>query len=260
MNSLLSSAVRLFSFLVVSSLWIAFALAFRPALLCLVGGLPIDPVACLITSLVMFAIYARDKVSGSKEDLVNNPQRAILAKYPIKTLTTISYVAAIALVVWWDASKLFAVLVPGIGGAVYTARICGVRPKDLLGVKNLIVASVSAVCYAGLVCGAWWLYVLAFLLVFIDTVLFDIRDIKGDAAEGVRTLPVVLGKQRTLVILAGLDVLLCMLSPVVAVFGAIWIVYFRKERHSLSYDLLVDGWAIWALILLHLNMNLVAFF
>lgn len=220
---------------------------FRPVLLCAVSGRSVDLIACLAVPLITFAIYAPDKVSDSKEDLINNPGRAILAKYPIKWLAALSYTAAIVLVAWWDASKLFAVLVPGLGGIVYTARIGGVRPKDIPGMKNLIVATVSAICYAGLTGGPLQLYVLAFLLIFIDTVLFDIRDIRGDAAESVRTLPVLLGRKRTIAILVALDGVLATLSPIIAMWGAVLIWYFGKERHSLSYDLLVDGWAIWVL-------------
>lgn len=253
-------AVRLFRFLSVSALWISFISVFWILLLSRLSGRPFDPTASLLLFLLTFAVYAADHAGGSAEDLMNNPGRAWLAKYHVKKLATLSYCAAVLIVISWDASKLPCVLVVGLAGAAYTARIRGIRPKDILGVKTLIVASSTAICRAGLVGGAWWLYVLVFLVMVIDTVLCDLRDIKGDAVEGVRTLPVVLGRQLTLAILAGVDVIIFTISPIVAMVGAGLIWYFRKERCSLSYDLLVDGWMLWAVVLLLLESALVAFF
>jgi hypothetical protein len=229
-------------------------------LLCQVSGLPYDPIASVILGLVTWAIYAADHAGGSAEDLTNNPGRAWLAKYPVKKLAALAYLLAIIITIWWDAPKLPCVLVVGLAGAAYTARIRGVRPKDILGVKTLIVASSTAICRAGLVGGAGWLYALVFLVMVIDTVLCDMRDMKGDAAEGVRTIPVVLGRGATLAILAVVDVIIFTLSPIVAMVGAGLIWYFRKERCSLSYDLLVDGWMLWAVVLLLLESAFVTLF
>jgi hypothetical protein len=223
-------------------------------------GYPYDPVASVILGLVTWPVYAADHAGGSKEDLMNNPGRAWLAKYPVKKLAALVYIAALIITAWWDATKLPCVLVVGLAGAAYTARIRGIRPKDILGMKTLIVASSTAICRAGLVGGAWWLYVLVFLVMVIDTILCDMRDIKGDAAEGVRTIPVMLGRGRTLALLAAVDVIIFTLSPIVVMVGAGLIIYFRKERCSLSYDLLVDGWMLWVVMLLLLESALVTFF
>jgi len=93
----------------------------------------------------------------------------------------------------------------------------------------------------------------------IDTVLCDMRDVRGDAAEGVRTMPVMFGRGRTLAILAAVDVLIfTFLSQIVAVVGAFLIIFFRKERPGLSYDMLVDGWMLWTAIALFVYGYLVA--
>jgi hypothetical protein len=229
-------------------------------LLCQLSGRPFDPIDSVVLTLLTFAVYAADHAGGSKEDLMNNPGRAWLANYPVKKLAALAYCAALLITIWWDASKLPCVLVVGLAGAAYTARIGGIRPKDIPGVKTFIVASSTAICRAGLVGGEWWLYILVFLMMVIDTVLCDMRDIKGDAAEGVRTIPVMLGREPTLAILAGVDVIIFALSPIVATVGAGLIWYFRKERCRLSYDLLVDGWTLWAVALLFLKSALVALF
>jgi 4-hydroxybenzoate polyprenyltransferase len=94
------------------------------------------------------------------------------------------------------------------------------------------------------------LYGLAWAVNAIDTTLSDIRDIVGDRIAGVHTLPVVLGGPKTLGILTGLDMAIAYLSPQIAIYGLFLIIYFRKDRHSLRYDLLVDGWLMWVYLAL----------
>jgi len=241
-----------FNFLSISSLWIAFSASLGPVLLCQIYGMPLYWWQPITVFLVTFAIYSLDKVSGSKEDLFNTPDRAVLAGWPIKPMAICAYLAAIILVAANDSSKLTYVLVPGIAGTLYTARIGSIRPKDLPGCKNLIVAGATAICHAGLVGGPLEAYLLIFVWIGAGTIFSDLRDIRGDAAHGVKTLPVLLGRTKTLAFLAMLSLVLYALSPIVAVivFSLIW--YFRKERDNLDYDLLVDGWMIWSLALIYL--------
>ncbi len=241
--------IKIFNLLSVSALWIAFCGIFWIAL-CKLSGQPFDYFKALILFLITFAIYLGDHASGSKEDLLNNPDRAILAKYPAKHIAILAYVIAIIIVVVTDLSKLPYAIVPGIAGAVYTMRIGSIRPKDLPGMKTLIVTTSTAICRGGLVGGAEWLYVLVFLVMIIDTVLCDLRDIEGDRISDVRTIPVMLDRSRTLAILAVIDIGLFALCPIVAAIGLGLIWYFRKERNNLSYDLWVDGWMLWAWIFL----------
>jgi 4-hydroxybenzoate polyprenyltransferase len=120
------------------------------------------------------------------------------------------------------------------------------RLKDIPGLKAPYVAATCTVCFAGLV-GAG--YSLIFLLILINTVLFDIRDLVGDRAAGVQTIPVMLGASRTIWLLAGLDLVLAAVHLPSALIGAVLIWYFRQSRSSLQYDLLVDGWPIAAFVL-----------
>lgn len=258
MDSISKLAVRLFRVLSVSAIWISLMSIFWIAVLCGLSNRPFDPMAALILLLLTFAIYAADHAGGSKEDLLNTPDRAWLAKYPIKLLAAIAYLMALLITIWWDASKLPCVLVVGLAGVLYTLTIRGVRLKNAPGVKTFVVASSTAICRAGLVGGAAWLYVLVFLVMIIDTVLCDMRDVRGDAAEGVRTMPVMFGRGRTLAILAAVDVLIfTFLSQIVAMVGAFLIIFFRKERPGLSYDLLVDGWMMWVAVLLFIYGDLI---
>lgn len=228
----------------------AVCISFEPVCLAHVAQMPVDIPTQVAVALTAFAIYAADKVSGSREDLLNSPNRAWLAKYPIKAISAISYCTAIIIIALSDISKLIYILVPGIAGAIYTIRIGKFRPKDVPGVKTIIVATSTALCYGGLLSGPLWLYGLAWSVNVIDTTLSDIRDIVGDRIAGVHTLPVVLGGPKTLGILTGLDMAIAYLSPQIAIYGLFLIIYFRKERYSLSYDLFVDGWLMWVYLAL----------
>lgn len=236
---------RVLTVLSTSSIWIAICSFFRPACLALLFGLSFDWRAGLAVLLAAFAVYATDKVSGSKEDLLNTPDRAWLAAYPIKQLAAISYLAALGVAAILDICKLQYILIIGLAGVIYTTRIFGIRPKDIPGAKTVIVAGASAVCYAGMIGGPAASYVLAFLVISIDTIIFDLRDLTGDRAACVRTLPVLFGRGKVSLLLVLLDIVVFVISPVVAIYGAFLIWFFQKDRDNLSYDLLVDAWLLW---------------
>lgn len=237
-------------FLRTSTLWIAISAAFGPVVLSQIYALPLPrwvPVAVLLAT---WAVYAIDKVSGSLEDLLNTPERAWLAAYPVKKLAILAYLAAILLVVASDIWRLPAILSFGFAGYIYTKKVRGYRLKDLPGAKNVIVAAATAICYCGLMAAPLAAYVLIFLLIWIGTVIFDLRDEVGDRASGVRTLPVILGTKLTLLILTIADILLFALSPIVGIVAFVEIIYFRQSRPNWQYDIFCDGWFIWLAIVI----------
>jgi len=98
-----------------------------------------------------------------------------------------------------------------------------------------------------------------FLKSFINAVLFDIRDIEGDGMSGVRTIPVVFGRQKTknLLLILNSTLILWLAFSYLAglfhqylfvlifaiVYGYGYILHFCKEGIKIgkSLDLLVDG-------------------
>jgi len=142
------------------------------------------------------------------------------------------------------------------------------RLKDILGVKNIIIALAWAICstllpaiflpekrYIAIIA----VFYLFFLKGFINAVLFDIRDIEGDRISGVRTIPVVFGRQKTknlLLILSSTFIPWLAVSYLAGyfhqylfvfifaiVYGHWYILHFCKEGLKIgkSLDLLVDG-------------------
>lgn len=243
---------KFFNFLRTSSLWIAISAAFGPIALSQIYALPLPwwvPIAVLLAT---WAVYAIDKVSGSLEDLQNTPERAWLANWPIKRLAMIAYLAAIILVVASDIWRLPAILSFGFAGWIYARRIGGIRLKDLPGAKNVIVAAATSICYCGLLAAPFATYMLIFLLIWIGTVIFDLRDVAGDRANGVSTLPVILSTDRLIILLTIADTLLFVISPIVGFFVAIEILYFLKPRSNWQYDVYCDGWFVWLTIVIEI--------
>lgn len=245
-------AVHAANVLTASAVWIAVMSFFWIGFLSILAGKPFNLARGEILALITFAVYALDHVSGSEEDLMNNPNRAMLAGYHLDWIAIAAYIMAFVLAAHRDPEMVIpAVIIPGVAGGLYTVNIGRVRPKDLPAMKTLIVASSTSICRVSLVGGTPWLYALVFLMMIVDTVLCDLRDVPGDMRAGVKTIPVLIGRRRTLIVLAVICAALVYFSPLAAMSGLLLVAYFRKERHSLCYDLLVDGWVMFCWGLLH---------
>jgi len=117
-----------------------------------------------------------------------------------------------------------------------------------------------------------WLFF--FLKSFINTVLYDFRDVKGDCSAGLLTLPIFLGNKNTRILLyllhifAHLQIAIAILlgkikfDPAIllysAVIGLIYTEFYSttKERSGRIRDILVDGEWIIAVLLRALTQDL----
>jgi len=170
-------------------------------------------------------------------------------------------------------------------GVVYSIKILSFRLKDILGVKNAIVALAWAGTCSFLPLTVSFRVPIQILLVFyflfircvINTTIFDVRDIEGDKLSGVRTIPVVFGRRKTknlLLILnstlipwlafsylAGYFHLYLFVLIFAIVYGYWYILHFCKEGLKIgkSMDLLVDGEWILIVLLCLITQYLVGF-
>jgi 4-hydroxybenzoate polyprenyltransferase len=106
--------------------------------------------------------------------------------------------------------------------------------------------------------------VIYFLLIktLVDNVLYDIRDIKGDAENGVRTMAVLLGKRKTVALLLVINSTLLpllgftgiadkTLALALTLYGCAYIIYFRERRNPIALDFFVEGeWMLMTALLL----------
>jgi 4-hydroxybenzoate polyprenyltransferase len=266
---------KFFSFLTISSIFIGGTGFFLVYFGFLFLGMNPCILTCFSVALMAFGVYSLDKLSGSDEDLLNTPERRKFfsgRKKLAKICSVAAIVLAIMLTILSRPSSLPILLSPVIANVLYTSRLQpGVpRLKDIPVIKNVVVAFIWATCGTllpamnmnheqSLLISA----VFYFMVVkcFINTVLYDVRDLIGDRKSNVRTLPVILGNRKTI------GVLLCLnstifpllkfagtnirpLAAVMVLYGYAYILYFRKRRNPLALEFFVDGEWMLALVLL----------
>jgi 4-hydroxy-3-methylbut-2-enyl diphosphate reductase len=119
------------------------------------------------------------------------------------------------------------------------------RLKDLPGSKNISMATAWAIVAAvlpqieidvSITPGMVVAFLFTFGLVFLRSAMSDVLDIQNDKFIGRETIPVLIGKERTQILLMGILVLLSILLVVSGTFG--W-------TSSLSFALLTCGFFIW---------------
>ncbi len=250
------------------------ALAFTTALL--LGYTP--ALGLLLTAyLFTYASYTLNRKKEWQQDLTSLPERTqyVLrrARYS-NIIITVSYVIAFAIAFLTNLIFFAALLVPLILSYLYNVGskrfvpIIGVsRLKEKLLVKNIVVSAgwglaalLTLLYYLGPF-SATVLIIFAFitLRLFVNTVFCDIRDVKGDAETGIKTLPIVLGVRRTrflLIIintLSGLFVLLAifagLLPPMahivnlVTLYAYYYILKSFSPKANMAYltDFVADG-------------------
>ena len=223
------------------------------------------------------SVYTLNKVTDVKEDSINLPDRTRFVKKHRTSLFLVSLESLNIALIFAFFSNPYAILLilfAFYAGAFYSVGVNKKRTKDVLFMKNLTVAgavTIGAVLLPLIIhVGSFLLIALVayfiFLKVFINTVLFDVRDIEGDKKAGARTIPIFLGREKTrnlllllnstLIIWIGFSFFAGLFYPyhivlVVSLLYAYWyILRFTRANAETSKleELLVDGeWILLAL-------------
>jgi len=215
---------RAFVHLVVySSLYTSIMMAAMVYISCLLQGLPFNLVTTAILMLVVFAVYNLNRKTDEDEDVINHSERYNFTKKYESILfhsAICAFAIALCLAAFQGFGSLLITTLPLVAGIVYSvplfpARFGFRRLKEVPFMKSLIVAfswtipaTLLPICHAGLpVSAATGIVGVFFLLqTFTNTVICDIRDVEGDTASGVRTIPTILGPRRTLLLLIGMNI------------------------------------------------------
>jgi len=269
---------KIFTFLAVSSLFIGGTGFFKTYIGYYMLELEPNLVISFAVFLISFCVYSLDKVADVNNDRTNMPERCgFLAgrRNMVIAYSFAAYIGALAIVWMIEPMAVPVVFIPFLANAFYgTKLISGVpRLKDIPVMKNLIVAiawSLTTILIAGyqVLFSAPFMVgmVVYFMLIktFIDTVLYDVRDVKGDREAGVKTMPVLLGEKKTIAALLLLNSTLIPwimlahesvrpLAAILTVYGYAYIVYFRTRRNPLVLDFIVEGeWMLATAMLLML--------
>lgn len=174
------------------------------------ADLPFDPVPLFIVFAVTLFVYSFNRLTDLAEDERNVPMRAsFIERYGTVLLAVggILYAVAVGLALVQGIPGAPAMVVPLAVAVLYS--VVGV--KRLLLVKNLLVGLSWGMIPLGV--GVYYEQLVTVDILFtfgfittaltIAAVVFDIKDIEGDRLEGIRTVPLVVGVDRTRQLAAG---------------------------------------------------------
>lgn len=228
----------------------------------------------LTTFLVIYSVYSLNKITDIKEDQLNTPERSNLIlrnKKLFKYSSGITYFLAVIIACFYGWNVLLIILFPLLAGILYSIEIHPRIPrlKDIFPVKSIIVALSWTVgnTFLPIADGKMNFLLMALIFYFfftksfINTVLFDLMDLKGDRKMGTRTIPVVMGTPKTITLLLFLNSTLSILIltsiaygffkslaiPLIfcLIYGYAYIIYFYKAKNRLKMEIFVDGeWII----------------
>lgn len=170
---------------------------------------------CFAGGLIIYSVYTLDRAMDAEEDSVNRSELKGASNKLALLISLICFIFGAAIL----ASSGLAIIafIPLITGYLYTKGIkigkFRLRLKGGMGIKNVVVGITWGTFIAG-IAGYYSANILATILVFfffgvklfVNSTIYDFKDIKGDTLAGIRTLPVGLGEKRTRYLLLGLHV------------------------------------------------------
>jgi 4-hydroxybenzoate polyprenyltransferase and related prenyltransferases len=195
---------------------------------------------CLAGGLIIYAVYTLDRALDSEEDLANRPELKGASKKTALIISLICFLAGAAILT--VNGLIFFAFLPLVTGYLYskgakigkfnlklkdviqiicTSKHCGakigkfnLKLKGGLGMKNIVVGTTWGAFIAG-IAGIYAADLLAPAIVFlyfglklfVNSAIYDFKDIKGDTLAGIKTLPVVLGQKKAKIMLFSLHIL-----------------------------------------------------
>jgi 4-hydroxybenzoate polyprenyltransferase len=166
----------------------------------------INMLNCLAGGLIVYAVYTLDRALESTEDAINRSELNGANKKLALLVCLITF--AYGCYILNTSGLLLIALMPLITGYLYSKGLnfgkLNLKLKGGLGVKNLVVGLTWGTFIAS-IAGVGLESPLPVLLVFfyygsklfINSAIYDFKDIKGDLMAGIRTLPVSLGEKNT---------------------------------------------------------------
>ncbi len=262
---------KIAAFLVDSSLFIAVIGVAALYLSFMLYDLSVDVVLFISFFLTVFSVYSLNKLTDAREDAINLPDRARFVaqngRY-VALAVFVAYSSALLLALVQSVYAMVVIALPLIMGFLYSVGVSSFRLKNLKGLKSIVIASTWAVTLTLLPLTVFSRPVLivsivlcffVFVRFFVNVVLFDLRDIEGDVASGIITIPAYVGRNKaknillivnsTLVLWLAYSYMQGLFHQYLAVFifsivyAYYYILHFcaSEKKIGKSLDFLVDG-------------------
>ncbi|WP_094227484.1 UbiA family prenyltransferase [Methanolobus psychrotolerans] len=171
---------------------------------------------CLAGGLIIYSVYTLDRAMDSEEDMANRPELRGASKKTALIVSLLCFIIGASILT--INGLIVIAFLPLVTGYLYSKGIqigkFSLKLKGGLGIKNLVVGVTWGAFIAG-IAGIYASNMVAPLIVFlyfslklfVNTTIYDFKDVKGDTLAGIKTLPVVLGKKRTKILLFSLHLL-----------------------------------------------------
>jgi len=247
-----------------SNLLVALAATSSAVTTSVLVDVPLDPLALFVVFAATLFVYGADRVADADADAANLPARASFARRHGRRLLAAGvalYAAAVALAAARDLPHVEFVALPVVAVAVYS----GLRAKRVFLVKNLLVGAAWAAVPLGVGAYArrlgdlhvWLLAAWTGAVITVAAVVFDVKDVDGDAAAGIRTVPVVydpatarrgaaaanavLAAAVAALVAAGLLPGRFLVLLALHAYVAAYVPFATPDRSALFYGFVVDG-------------------
>jgi len=208
----------LLEFLTSTSIFLALNASIVAAFSSLLYGLEVEPRILFIAFLATFSVYNMNRATDRSEDSINRPQAASRNILFFLVPSTIASALCLMLSASVGAQALAVIVASFAASILYSFKLSPSIPrlKEILGLKSVLVAfswgftgallpaSGQAVDNSKIVL----VFMYIFIQILVNTVLCDVRDMEGDMASGVNTLPIALGLGMTRILLLTINTLL----------------------------------------------------
>jgi 4-hydroxybenzoate polyprenyltransferase len=221
-------------------------------------GINVNITIIVASFLGVFSIYTLNKATDKREDSINKPDQS---SRPTTHYIAVSLVTMILSLILGASVSLFAFLIllmPTLVGILYSVRVSPRLPrlKEVVGAKSVLVA------FSWSLYGAFLpltlhvsnfpnialVFTYIFMQVIINTIMFDFFDIKGDIESGIRTLPNVLGTEKTKKMLFLVNTSLAIIITLFGIEG-----FFLNALPALFFGVIYSYFIIWHFIREHVN-------
>lgn len=254
--------------LLTASLVVAISGGLRVYVAFLLSGKNVNISIPLVMILIVYSTYTLDRTINCAEDEINRTEESNANKFFPYFLLCMCLLCAILILVQNRIFPLIA-LFPIIMGFMYTKGFkigdYSIKLKKGRGIKNFFVAFTWALTIIFLIYPAdnlslFLIFMLFFIKSFINTVIFDFKDIKGDSQAGLKTIPVYFGELKAKLLLHLIQSSFHIVLIVLAIFslikfelfilfyswigGTIYISLYANSKKTMFRGIVVHGeWA-----------------
>ncbi len=236
----------------------------------------------IISYLIPLMIYSYDYYRDMDKDKISNKERAAHfdKKKQMYPYLMIGYVITLSalLLIFSNLLLISFILILVMVGVLYTVGLKKFTQK-IPAFKNIYTALTWSLAGTFFIPLYYSLqlnlsYILIFLFIFLkclpNIIFFDLKDINSDQKEGLKTIPVLLGKQKTLKLLNNLNIIafipliLGIIVKIIPIYASIMILFYfysiyylnkaskvdDKELRMVSYTLADAEFILWPIILI----------